>query len=683
MNRLLPAVAGALMLLGWTGSARAELNTVTATADTYVRRDNKGPYGSEQQLVVKNKGDGSKTRKVLVRFNLTPAGVTHDPFEAKLELDVASYPETGTTSFYVFGVRHPALAGRQCQASFSEATLKYKSDGMDWLDDSGDGVNAGSSCIYGNAALGLFTVAAGQRTATFSSPALLRYLRDNSAASGGEMTFLIYRVGQDDEGVGFAAKEHPSLSPPRLSWSNRDSLGFEGSTAPNPSQSGPQQFTGTLRIPLAGGTAITFPNASVTATYEGRRLKTFTGTVGMPQLPSEGILSVLSLSGPQLLIGYDYPAAFDEVGLPLEPDTRYFFVRQDTGVAITVADLIELSPPVGGGSTVIALDPGTATFLSYSSAIPFGPLPIEDLAIGFSAKSGLLFTPYDNAGVENVLSPFGGNLFVGGTVGIDLKKLSTSDRVDLSASLHGEAMVNADVTGFASKQQDWLRRLGMNGSATITASVGDYAGISLELASGSVGYERYGDGSLPRFAFAGGASAPHIPNMPFQLKGNVHAAGVIDANDNGMNSFIELTGAFNPSVPFPLDLEGRMRLGVAKGLIEGKVRFLGKSMSASGEFSPQKLVLSGKIEENWKQDGWGFEGTLWPTLTLTPSSARVEVTSASVKACFNIPLIGKKCEGARINEFGFNVSTGRFKVCFGGNKPFSGAPRIPEVCETI
>ena len=106
------------------------------------------------------------------------------------------------------------------------------------------------------------------------------------------------------------------------------------------------------------------------------------------------------------------------MGLPLEPDTRYFFLRQDAGFSITVADLLELAPPEGGGSTVIALEPGTATLLSYSSAIPFGPLPIEDLAIGFSAKSGLLFTPYDNGGVEQVLTPFGGNLFVGGTVGI-------------------------------------------------------------------------------------------------------------------------------------------------------------------------------------------------------------------------------------------------------------------------
>ena len=353
MNRLLPALTGALLILGWSGVARAEVNTVTATADTYVRRDNKGPYGSLDQLIVKNKGSHDYTRKALIRFQMSPTGVTHDPFEASLSLDVVSNPEGGTTSFYVFGLRNPVLAGRQCQAHFDEATLKYKSSYMDWLDDGGDGVNDASPCIYGGGPLGLLTVPRGLGTVTFTSPALLQYIRDNSTGSGGEMTFVITRVGKDDDGMAFASKEHATLQPPRLSWTDRDTLGFDGPGAPDPATTGPQQFEGTLSIPLAGDTSITFPGASVTATYQGNHLQTFSGTVGVPQLPSTGIFSALSLSGPQLMIGYDYPLAFDEVGLPLNPSTKYFYVRQDTGLAIEVGNLVELSPPVGGGSTVI------------------------------------------------------------------------------------------------------------------------------------------------------------------------------------------------------------------------------------------------------------------------------------------------------------------------------------------
>ncbi|MBX5482813.1 MAG: hypothetical protein IRZ16_13380 [Myxococcaceae bacterium] len=582
----------------------------------------------------------------------------------------------GTTRFYVFGLADPAIAGRQCQASFDEATLKYKSAYMDWLDDGGYGVDVNSRCIWGHEPLGLLTVPTGLGTVSLSSPKLLKYIRDNTAVSGGQVTFVITRVGKDDDAMNFAARE--SGNGPTLSWTDRDTLLFAGGPAPDPDVTGPQQFNGTLSIPLAGGSAITFPNASVTATYEGRRLKTFSGVVGVPQLPSTGIFSVLNLSGPQLMIGYDYPSAFDDVGLPLDPSNRYFYVRQDTGLAVEVANLIELSPPVGG-TTVIAIDPSTKSFLSYSNAIPFGPFPIEDVAVGFSGESGLLYTPYDNGGVENVLTPFGGNVFLGGTLEIGLEKASSSDKVDLSASLHGEAMVNADVTGFATAQQDWLRRMGYNGSFDLSASMGDVASVSFTVQQGSATFERYGGGSYPRFAFAGTTSASQIPNLPFQLIGQVHSAGVIDMNNYGLNSFMEFTGRFSPFSSSNFDLDGRVRLGVTQASFSGQVRFLGSSMECSAAVSAQKLVLSGKIEHDWTKDGWGIKISFQPKVTLTPGHASVEVEHPEAKAC-----VDGQCVGAKVKEVGFNVSTGHFRICVGVDSPWwSGLPDIGETCQTI
>ncbi|MBX5482812.1 MAG: hypothetical protein IRZ16_13375 [Myxococcaceae bacterium] len=73
MKRLWPALVGALAIVGWTGTARAEHDSVPAAADTYVRRDNNGPYGTQQELIIKNKGDGKMTRKALIRFQMGPA----------------------------------------------------------------------------------------------------------------------------------------------------------------------------------------------------------------------------------------------------------------------------------------------------------------------------------------------------------------------------------------------------------------------------------------------------------------------------------------------------------------------------------------------------------------------------------------------------------------------------------
>lgn len=659
MSRILsPLLAGAVLLS--SGVASAGAHTITARDDTYVRHDNDGPFGSDTQLILKNRGDNDTTRKALLRFAM--GWTSYSPMEASLSLDVSTFSGGTSATFNVFGISTPLFAS-DCDIGFDESTVRYRD--LPYLDDSSDGVKNGSACIYGGQPLGTFVIHESDvgHTVTFSSAALRAYLRDNSPFFG-TAAFLITRVETSgDLSTAFASKENPTLQGPRLSWTDPDDLAFEGVNQPSVDTTTPQRFTGNLKLPLPGGQYVTLPGADVTLTYSGRKLQTISGRVGMPELPATGIFQQISLSGPELVIGYDYPSAFNgELGLPLDSGTKYFYLAEEGGANIGVGDFLTLSTP-SNGQSMIVFDPATATFFGYSSQIPFGELPIEDVSLGFSGGDNIPFIPWDDDGVATQMAQFkSGNFYLGGTLGFDLDKYNAGP-VSFGAEVAGDMTVKADPTGFASKKQDWLRDLGVNGAVSVNANIGSFTSLSLDIGQGTLLFQRYAGGrTQPSFTFAGGAHSPgHIGNLPFGFKGDVHTDGSIDLNDNGAASFVELSGDLDFGGKFAeQSISGKVRLGTSSASIQGKADFAGFKISVDGTVTPTRTSFSGAQDVSYSfSDGlnkYSVKARIKASFDTQDTSGKVDL-SADAKAC-----IDGDCFGVGISELQVK-SDGHIKLC--------------------
>lgn len=661
VNRpLFPTLAGAVLLL-ISGVASAAAHTIAPAGDTYVRRDNGGPYGSEAHLIVKNRGDSDMTRKVLVRFSM--GWRTYSPMEASLSLDVSDFGGATSATFNIFGIANPHLTSADCDITFDESTIRYRD--LSYLDDSGDGVKNESGCIYRGTPLGTLVVRASDigRTVTFSNAALREFIRENSPFFG-VATFLITRVETSrDLSTAFASKEHPTLQGPRLSWTDPDDLAFEGANQPSVNTTSPQRFTGNLKLPLPGGQYVTLPGADVTVTYWGGKLQTISGRVGMPQLPDTGIFQQISLSGPELLIGYDYPSAFNsELELPLDPGTKYFYLAEQSGLSIDVGGLLSLSSP-SAGQSLIVFDPASSTFFGYSSQIPFGELPIEDVSLGFSGGDNILFIPWDDDGVSTQMAQFQrGNFYLGGTLGFDLQRY-TAGPVSFGAEVAGNMTVKADPTGFASRNQDWLRAVGVNGAVSASANLGEFTSLSLDIGQGTMLFQRYAGGrSQPSFTFAGGVHSPgRIGNLPFGFKGDVHADGHIDLNDNGAASFVELYGDLDFGSKFvEQSISGKVRLGASGASFGGQASFAGFKINVDGTVTSTYTSFSGSQSVSYGfSDGlnsYKVKATIRASFDTRGTSGKVNL-SADAKACLN-----GDCFGVGISELQVK-SDGHIKIC--------------------
>lgn len=205
--------------------------SVSAYSDTYVQRDDSGPYGTSGHIHVKNAGSSYTTRKGLIRFSV-PNGLAS---AATLSLDVSieNHATGGSTyaTFNVWGMKD----GSSCGESFVDSTLKYSHLSM--LDDSADGVIDNSACLHdgdpmtaGVQSLGTFQISAANlnKTVGFSSSALADFMSQNA---NGNVTLLITRQEQDGQlNTSFAAGEHSTLNPPRLSWLSPDVYTATGDT---------------------------------------------------------------------------------------------------------------------------------------------------------------------------------------------------------------------------------------------------------------------------------------------------------------------------------------------------------------------------------------------------------------------------------------------------------------------
>lgn len=214
-------------------------------------------------------------------------------------------------------------------------------------------------------------------------------------------------------------------------------------------------YLGTLHIPIAFG-MVDVPGASVDMTFNAQGiLQTISGTVGFPTLPGLGMfrsLGAMSSTGPSLQIGYDYPAAFDTLALPLDASQRYFYFMEQSGASVSWGPLTAQAPSTG--ATLFALEPFAPTVFFYTDQL-LPQSPIQSVSVGVSGANAIPWTPEHTWAVEgrmpmNLL----GNLYLGGSIAIP------TEIPELSVDVTGDLALGVKEPSFASNAPDWLQGSG-------------------------------------------------------------------------------------------------------------------------------------------------------------------------------------------------------------------------------
>ncbi|HLT30590.1 MAG TPA: hypothetical protein VK013_11135, partial [Myxococcaceae bacterium] len=599
MHRLLLVPLTVLGMLA-SGTAVAQPRHLSADRDTYVKENNKGPYGSEPLVTVSKGKNAKNTRKGLISFWGLNRGA---PIDASLALTVERVESSGTQTVHVYGVRDAwatlSDGVGECQEDFSESALKHGH--VPFLDTSADGVNEASGCLFRGRPLGTLKLTRAHvgQTVRLESPALVAFLQENVTE---RVTFLLVRDAGDKANgeVAFASREHPSLPRASLSWTDASDFGFpDWSTGAQVTNGGRTvHYQGTIEVPLGDGGTLRLPAASVTMGFTSSgNLETLSGTVGYPELPEEGIFGALGAfegSGPALQVGFDYPMVFNQgAELPLNPFTRYLYVRTMTGATLSWGVISAESP--GAGETLLVFDPAAPATYLYTSHLP-GGVPLDSVQLGVSNRHTIPFVPLVTRGVEGELKGFNGNLHLGASGEIPTKIPGVGFAVE------GEMTAKAVPEAFPAV--DWVEELGGNAEAGLSATVGVF-NVTVPFAEASYRYRAQGRGGLPSLAYSTDAAVPHLPDLPFQIDGKAKVWSYLAAADAGQHSFVGIKGRVKfgtrwVSQKFDMTVD----IGPQQAALDGTVSFGGFKVNVSGSASQSRVRLAGSASTNWGVEGY-------------------------------------------------------------------------------
>lgn len=648
--------------LAASSSVRAE--TTTAFRDTYVRADNSGPNGTNAHVYVSAGKNNPNVRKGLFAFQGPTSGIIKD---AQLQFTVSDWEGKSTSaSFLIYGLRDSVAAlagGGNCQGEHFAENIKNNASELSFLDTSDAGVKNNSSCIFEGKALGTLTVPKSKLNASvsFSNGALARFVQANATTT---VSFLVVRAAADksDGAVGFAAREHSSLSTARLTWTKMNEIDVLDGAGVRETGNNTIEYTGALRIPLSGGGAVVVPGAEVEMVFEpSGELRSILGTVGFPELPGMGLMGALGgadTTGMSMQIAYGQPSAFDfSEELPLN-QTKYFFFRQTSGASVSFGALSASSP--NAGETLIALDPVAPTVYFHTDELG-GSVIFDSVSIGVSGAHALAYSPTVTKGVENYITPFDGNLYLGASGGIPMAIPLLVVTVD------GELVADAKVEAFPNGH--WAKTIGGNADIGVEAGIGVFA-LSLPVGQASLMYNANGEGGTPSFAFAGRAHTPNFPNMPFQMRGQADVAGYITSNNAGKNSFVQFTGEVKLGNMFANHtMEGTTLLSGTGGSFTGKAKFGGQKMVVSGTVTDKYARFSGKMENNLNFGAGKIKTTVKAAFD-TRGNGSVEL-SASARACG----YGIGCSGTKVESLHLEPN-GAVRICV-------KVPALGKKCQTL
>jgi hypothetical protein len=434
-------------------------------------------------------------------------------------------------------------------------------------------------------------------------------------------------------------------------------------------------YVGTLHIPVALG-MVDVPGASVDMTFNPQgMLQTISGTVGFPTLPGTGLmgrLGAMSSTGPSLQIGYDYPAAFNTLDLPLTPSLRYFYFMEQSGASVTWGPVTAQAP--GTGATLFALEPFAPTIFFYTDQL-LPQSPIQAVSVGVSGANAIPFTPEYTWGVEGRMpGNLTGNLYLGGSVNIP------TEIPELDVNVTGDMTVGTKESSFASNAVDWMQWLGINGDVSLQAGLGPVS-LDFYLGGATLLYTR---GTTPTVAFSGTVDPDQLLGMPFGPKSSMQAAGYLSKNVTA--SYLDLQG----EMVFPgalasqksflkQTIDASVHITSAGATLTGTAKFLGTTVdvsggvySAGGHPANVFAVFDGSISHSFN----AYIGKVKATITASFDTRHTDVElAAKLQFCMKNPFTGHwACDSiggsASIN------GNGNLRVC-------ANVPGFGQTCDTL
>jgi hypothetical protein len=434
-------------------------------------------------------------------------------------------------------------------------------------------------------------------------------------------------------------------------------------------------YIGTLHIPVMMG-MVDVPGANVDMTFNAQGvLQTISGTVGFPTLPPIGnmrYLGAMSSTGPSLQIGYDYPAAFNTLDLPLNSAVRYFYFKQQSGASVTWGPLTVEAP--GTGATMFALEPFAPTVFFYTDQL-LPQSPIQSVSVGVSGTNAIPFTPEYTWGVEgqmprNLL----GNLYLGGSVNIP------TEIPEVDVNVAGDMTLGTREASFATNAPDWLQFLGINGDVSLQAGLGPVS-LDFFLGGATLLYQR---GTAPSVAFSGTVDPDQLLGMPFGPKYSMQAAGFLSKNLAA--SHLDLQG----EMVFPSALASQksflkqtvnaaVHVDSSGVTIDGTAKFIGTTVNvsggvyaANGNRNNTYAVFDGSISHSFN----AYIGKIKATITASFDTRHSDVdVSAKLQFCVKNIITGHwACDSiggsASVN------GNGNIRVC-------ANVPGFGQACDTL
>lgn len=574
-----------------------------------------------------------------------------------------------SATFYVWGVKDDGPCYEDITGPSGTPLLPLTTQ-FPFFDNSGDGVDSTSPCLYdanpavaGAQRLGTFTVGQGEDlTVDFSSPALTSFVQSDT---DGVITIaLTTKKETTDVRAEIVAEDHSTKPAAQLHVQRVGQLtisSFLGDLTQNPD--GSWHFDGDLSIPVGQGQEVVVPGADVDMTFNADgELQTISGTVGFPELPGTGMLDDLgpfSSTGPSLQIGYDYPAAFNSLGLPLDAATRYFYFLEQSGASVTWGQLSAEAP--GTGATMLALDPDAPTVFFYTDQL-LPDSPVTAVSVGVSGGNTIPFQPWYEEYVESQMVTFKGDLYLGGEVSIptSIPAVTVDVTGDMTVNVHDSAFVSGG-------SLPWIKDLGVNGEVSLGAGLGPFS-MSCYLGGATLLYR---DSTYNTLTFSGLIEPDQIDGLPFVPKGSIVAAGHLSQDLS--KSFLILDGDMEFPGSFPMQkINAYAYLDKNGGELDGTAKFAGTTFHVQGAVYSSYAAFSGSISHNFN----AYIGKVKATITASFDSRNTSVgLSAKVQFCVKDPFSGNE----ECDSIGGSVSVnggGNIRLC-------ANIPGYGTECDTL
>ncbi len=259
------------------------------------------------------------------------------------------------------------------------------------------------------------------------------------------------------------------------------------------------------------------------------------GFVGMP-FPVAGALRGFEVDDlVTASIGLDWGKNLKDLEAPIHDDRKYLFFHYQTGFEARSGPISITLP--GAADATLIFDPFDPFLFARGSLLGLSALgPVEDVALGLSARGRIPFAPETTFELGAGIEPFEGQLYFGGSVPLARLPMTLSGHMvlDIDPNGDGRPLGAIDQAGM---------ELGLNGDVALTASFLDILSFEAPIGQATVGLRVTGD---EQQAYLSGVIEPDqsfLPDeLPLRAEQTIEVAGFISSEIE--DSYLVLEGEY-------------------------------------------------------------------------------------------------------------------------------------------